>query len=71
MIVYSSVVKTVDLGSFGPVGRSITAFRFFHLATGFELTPKSLANAPVSLDCLVLLDGPPLSWWRSCEEPGP
>ena len=34
-----STDKTVDLGSFGPVGRSETELRFFHLATVFGLTP--------------------------------
>jgi hypothetical protein len=30
---------TVDLGSFGPVLRSATAVRFFHLATVLGLMP--------------------------------
>jgi len=31
--------RTVDLGSFGPVGRSETEVRAFHLAIVFGLTP--------------------------------
>jgi hypothetical protein len=31
--------KTVDLGLFGPVGKSATEVRAFHLATVFGLTP--------------------------------
>jgi hypothetical protein len=31
--------RTVDLGSFGPVGRSETELRLFHLATVFGLIP--------------------------------
>ena len=29
----------IDLGSFGPLGRSETEVRAFHLATVFEFTP--------------------------------
>jgi hypothetical protein len=35
----SSTDKTVDLGFFGPVGRSETEVRALHLATVFGLTP--------------------------------
>jgi hypothetical protein len=35
----SSIDSTVDFGSFGPVGRSVTELRFFHLATVFWLIP--------------------------------
>jgi hypothetical protein len=35
----SSPDKTVDLGSFGPVGRSETEVRTFDVATVFGLTP--------------------------------
>jgi len=35
MIASSSTVSTVDFGSLGPVGRSATEVRFFHLATVF------------------------------------
>jgi hypothetical protein len=35
----SSTDRTVDPGSFGPVGRSETEVRAFHLATVFGLTP--------------------------------
>jgi hypothetical protein len=35
MIASSSVESTVDLASFGPVGRSVTVSRFFHLPTVF------------------------------------
>jgi hypothetical protein len=38
MIVSSSTDRTVDLASFGSVGRSVTDPRFFHLATVFWLT---------------------------------
>ena len=31
--------RIVDLASFGPVGRSVTAVRFFHFATVFWLIP--------------------------------
>ena len=39
MTASSSIESTVDLGSFGPVGRSATEVRFFHLATVFWLIP--------------------------------
>jgi hypothetical protein len=39
MIDSSSIDRTVDFESFGPVGRSLTVRRFFHLATVFGLTP--------------------------------
>jgi hypothetical protein len=35
MIASSSTERTVDFGSFGPVGRSVTELLFFHLATVF------------------------------------
>ena len=39
MIASSSADGTVDPGSFGPVGRSLTDERFFHFATVFWLIP--------------------------------
>src|SRR5665213_1310386 len=39
MIASSSTDRTVDLGSLGPVGRSVAEIRFFHLATVFGLIP--------------------------------
>jgi hypothetical protein len=39
MIASSSSDSTDDLTSFGPVGRSVTEARFFHLATVFWLIP--------------------------------
>jgi hypothetical protein len=45
MIASSSIDNTVDFGSFGPVGRSATELRFFHLATVFWLIPWCLASA--------------------------
>jgi hypothetical protein len=39
MIASSSIDSTVDLGSFGPVGRSATEVRLFHFATVFWLIP--------------------------------
>ena len=39
MTASSSIERTVDLGSFGPVGRSAAEVRFFHLATVFWLIP--------------------------------
>jgi hypothetical protein len=38
-IASSSIDSTVDLASFGPVGRSATDVRLFHLATVFWLMP--------------------------------
>jgi hypothetical protein len=35
IIASSSIARTVDFGSFGPVGRSATELRFFHFATVF------------------------------------
>ena len=35
----SSIYNEDDLGSFGPVGRSVADLRFFHLAIVFWLTP--------------------------------
>ena len=45
MTASSSTHTTVDFGSRGPVGRSVTAVRFFHLATVFWFTPLRLASA--------------------------
>ncbi len=45
MIASSSTVRTVELASFGPVGRSATVVRFFHLATVLGLMPWRLASA--------------------------
>jgi hypothetical protein len=45
MIASSSIDSTVDLASFGPVGRSPTEARFFHLATVFWLIPYRFARA--------------------------
>lgn len=39
MTASSSIESTVDLGSFGPVGRSATEARLFHFATVFWLIP--------------------------------
>lgn len=39
MIASSSSDNIVDLGSRGPVGKSATDGRFFHLATVFWLIP--------------------------------
>jgi hypothetical protein len=39
MIASSSIDSTVDFGSFGPVGKSVTEVRFLHLATVFWLMP--------------------------------
>ena len=58
-------------GLLGPVRRSETDFRAFHLAMVFGLTPWRLARALRLLDYVVSLDGPPLSFWRSHEEPVP
>jgi len=44
MIVSSSIARTVDLASFGPVGTSATDERRLHLATVFWLTPQRLAR---------------------------
>ena len=58
-------------GSVGPVRRSWTELRFLHLAIVLGLTPYRLARALRLVDYLVLLDGPPLSSWRSRVEPVP
>jgi len=42
MIASSSIESTVDFASFGPVFRSATHPRFFHLATIFGLMPYRL-----------------------------
>ena len=64
----SSMLRTVEAASLGPVGRSATDPRFFHLATVFGLI-RSASPAPSgSLDYVVSLDGLPLSSWRSHEE---
>ena len=39
MATSSSTDRTVDLASLGPVGRSATEPRFFHLATVYGLMP--------------------------------
>jgi hypothetical protein len=45
MIASSSIDSVVDLGSFGPVGKSAVEVRFFHLAIVFWLTPCRFASA--------------------------
>jgi hypothetical protein len=40
-----SIVRTLDFGSFGPVRRSSTELRVFHLATVFGLIPYRFARA--------------------------
>ena len=65
MIASSSTLNTVECASLGPVGRSLTAVRSFHLATVFWLMPYRLASVLGSLDYAVSLDGPPQSSWRS------
>ena len=45
MIASSSTESTVDLGSRGPVRKSLTDDRFFHLATVFWLIPYRRASA--------------------------
>ncbi len=67
----SPIDSTVDFGSRGPVGKSATELRLFHLATVFGLIPYRRASALGSLDYVVSLDGSPLSSWRCHEEPGP
>jgi hypothetical protein len=44
-IASSSSDSTVELGCFGPVGRSAMELRFRHLATVFGLMPWRLASA--------------------------
>ena len=44
MIASSSTVRTVDFGTFGPVGKSLTLSRLRHLATVFWFTPKRFAS---------------------------
>jgi hypothetical protein len=39
MVASSSTDNTEDFASVGPVGRSLTELRFFHLATVFWLMP--------------------------------
>src|SRR5947207_11761857 len=70
-IASSSIDSTVELGCFGPVGRSATKLRLRHLATVFGLMPWRLARVLRSLDYAVSLDGSPLSLWRCREELGP
>ncbi|ANL68853.1 hypothetical protein AMC82_PC00289 (plasmid) [Rhizobium phaseoli] len=53
----------------GPVGRSTNDVRFFHFATVFWLIPYRFESV-LRLSSL-LLDGLPLSSWRSRVEPGP
>ena len=49
MIASSSIDSTVDFGSFGPVGRSATELRFFHLATGLLVDPVVLGQSAQAL----------------------
>ena len=44
MTASSSMLSTVECASFGPVGKSLTAVRFFHLATVFWLMPWRFAS---------------------------
>jgi hypothetical protein len=50
MTASSSIERTVDFGSFGPVGRSAAELRFFHLATVFWLTRIDWPEPSGSLD---------------------
>jgi hypothetical protein len=61
MTASSSIERTVDFGSFGPVGRSAAEVRFFHLATVFWLIRSDWPEPSGSLDYVVSLDAPPLS----------
>ena len=45
MIASCSIVSVVECGSFGPVGKSFVAVRFFHFATVFWLMPWRFASA--------------------------
>ena len=45
MIASSSMERTVDLASLGPVGRSATILRCFHYATVVWFNPERLASA--------------------------
>ena len=65
MIASSSMERTVDLASLGPVGRSATILRCFHFATVFWLSRSAWRALSGSLDYFVSLDGPPPSSWRS------
>ena len=60
MIASSSMLSTVERASFGPVGRSFTAVRFFHLATVFWLTPYAWRGPSGSLNYVVSLACPGL-----------
>jgi hypothetical protein len=68
MMASSSTDRTVDLGSLGPVGWSVTVPRFFHLATVFGLIPCRGQAAPQRSICLkrhALLahnEPPPCDW---------
>ena len=55
MMASSSIVRTVDLGSFGPVRASQTDERFFHLAIVFWLTPKAYSAASGSINILYVM----------------
>src|ERR1700733_4473364 len=57
----SSPDRTVDLGAFGPVGRSETEVRAFHLAMVFWWTRSAWPAPSGSLDYVLSLDRPPQS----------
>jgi hypothetical protein len=71
MMASSSSDKHVDFGSFGPVGKSATESRCFHFCSGLRIDPIAPGQRPQALLIFVLLDGLPLSLWRSREEPVP
>ena len=71
MMASSSSDKHVDFGSFGPVGKSATKSRCFHFCSGLRIDPIAPGQRPQALLIFVLLDGLPLSLWRSREEPVP
>lgn len=71
IIASSSPDRTVDFGSFGPVGRSATEVRFFPFGNGLVDAVMLGKRSQALLTMLVSLDGLPLSLWRFREEPAP
>ena len=61
MTASSSTDKTVERGALGPVAKSETEVRAFHLAMVFGLTRSAWPAPSGSLDYVLSLDRPPQS----------
>ncbi len=71
MMASPSTDSEVDFGSLGPVFRSAMETASSIWLRSWDRCHTALPMPSGSLDYFVLLDGSPLSLWRSREEPAP